>query len=1104
MPPPSPPQPVDTHGTKSAHGTGSGNKLQPPIAQVYLWLRFYDPDNQVRDFPEGLKVKVRHGTPPHHKEKQYQTTKSGTKAGLLSFPAKFQIPEGWLWEKTWKVWHSFTLIWDDTTAPAAQYMLCEKAGAATKTQVLASDADLANASPPIAESGRRYFRLPAKWSLKSAEWDAPTFPGGLGSYDAAWGLINQNTLHIGLHDIGTEENPVQLVLRPHWRWVRFEFFDRRWGHGAQHGDKRVAPPPLAMQGFRKADPADADKPDALSNWWAPAAGSPPSNIVQCMPWINWYTDADGKARSALTKLKGSNTLLKYETPAHTYVYSKSATERLLVQIPDGDARLDPGVERLQYYDLPPVWKSKVYYTRIGGGDKFFQDVTEGEVDDSAAPAKALGFSLDDLVLYRDNAGTLEPLNAWDTGKDRVAVLNHRFDNTVGAGAKTHHGVYKKKDPAGAVNQFNLPQSDVVVTRTPGNKDVYLYDYPDWTRLVLAQGNVFDVFDRRAPNVVDNARVVGARAAVRWVDASQPFSGITTEEWGWVVAPPPPPGTAGWIAAAGPHNPVPGRKLSAAVRAAGRPALIEQPAGKPLYAYQPFHFQNCTEFPKHYDVNRTTWFGRCDMLLLRCCDVTAAGDELATQMHYIRAMWDGSANDGTGKEFNDSVSINTSARWNGADAINNCRALLLPAQSPPVKLSIQVVWFDQAVEESRAHFKLTVGAGRSNRGSGDGTGEYNNPGDKESQADGWHTSAHESGHMNGLPDDYNERWNCASYDQMSYQANGPPGDPYEADGRQDATQTFDGGIYTGSLMNVNARIRGRYFWPSAEWASRVMGVPLKVKFQDALDTASYEYVLPPHTKRDEDRTYVSWPYLGARNATRNANSPTSPPTANWDKFEYYLYPLGKDHYSQHVLAGLCRDAKGWRPGGSPPAGSPPASPPAALRFDGLLVIDLRLECTMSDDATVATEDDYRENITAQMAAAVRMGMCYRWRFSGSFGSPPLRFDNCLIHFAPLLMVANDPNGHYGAKVWDVAALRTEYGSHFNVEVDFPGPAGTVWDAGARQLTLNCGAYADVAAGLQDEFPKFFGFNKTMAAINAADVALMVNLLGGSGVAVTEVP
>jgi hypothetical protein len=154
--------------------------------------------------------------------------------------------------------------------------------------------------------------------------------------------------------------------------------------------------------------------------------------------------------------------------------------------------------------------------------------------------------------------------------------------------------------------------------------------------------------------------------------------------------------------------------------------------------------------------------------------------------------------------------------------------------------------------------------------------------------------------------------------------------------------------------------------------------------------------------------------------------------------------------------------------------------------------------------VATEDDYRENITAQMAAAVRMGMCYRWRFSGSFGSPPLRFDNCLIHFAPLLMVANDPNGHYGAKVWDVAALRTEYGSHFNVEVDFPGPAGTVWDAGARQLTLNCGAYADVAAGLQDEFPKFFGFNKTMAAINAADVALMVNLLGGSGVAVTEVP
>jgi hypothetical protein len=208
----------------------------------------------------------------------------------------------------------------------------------------------------------------------------------------------------------------------------------------------------------------------------------------------------------------------------------------------------------------------------------------------------------------------------------------------------------------------------------------------------------------------------------------------------------------------------------------------------------------------------------------------------------------------------------------------------------------------------------------------------------------------------------------------------------------------------------------------------------------------------------------------------------------------------------VRAGLCRDAKGWRNPASPPAGAAPASPPAALRFDGLLVIDLRLECDMPNDPTVATEDGFRENITAQMAAAVRKSMCYRWRFNGSFGSPPQRFDNCLIHFAPLLLVANDPNGHYtgvGGKGWDVAAVRTEYGSHFNVTVDFPAAAGVVWNAGARQLTMSCVAYADVGAQLEDEFPKFFGLNKTMATINAADVALLVNVLGGSGVAVTEV-
>jgi hypothetical protein len=1089
----SPPKPIKSAGAKAAFGNAGNpaNALQPPGAWVYLWLRFRDPDTQLRDFPEGLKVKVRHGTPPNAKVKEYTTTKTGTKSGLLTFPAKFPIPEGWLWQKTKAVWHSFTLIWDDTTAPAAQFILCEKPGATPKTQVLATAADLAAASPPASPpntSGQRYFRLPAKWSLKSAEWDAPTFPGGLGSYDAAQGVINQNAMHIGLHDIGAEDNPVQLVLLPHWRYVRFEFFDRRWGHAA-HGDQRIAPPPLTVQGFRKAVPANTDPSDSESNWYAPATGSPPSNIVQCMPWINWFTDVDGQARAALPKLKGSNTLLKFQTPAHTYVYSKSATERLVVQVPDGDARLDPSVERLQYYDLPEVWKSKVYYTRIAAAGKFFKDVTEGEVDGSVAVAQALGFSLDDLVLFRDNAGTLEPLDAWDTATDRVAVLNHRFNDTIGANP-THHGVYKHQDPAGAVDEFNLPQSNVVITRTPGDKDVYLYDYPDWTRLTLARGNVFDVFDRRAPDVPDNDRVVGARAAVRWLDASQPFPGITTREW---VDPPP-----SWVVPAV-HNPVPGRELSA------RPALIQQPAGTPLFVYQPFHFQNCTEFPCHYDPGRATRFGRCDMLLMRCCDVNAEGGELATQMHYIRSVWIGSAG---GKNFNDPVSINTSARWNGADAINNYRALLLPTQSPPSKMSVQVVWFDQAVQESRAHFRLTVGAGggRSNRGSQLGTGEYNDPGDMQSQADGWHTSAHESGHMNGLPDDYNERWNCASYDQMSYTANGPPGDPYEADGRQDATQTFDGGIYSGSMMNVNSRIRGRYFWPSAEWVSRVLGVPFKVKFQDPQDTVPYEYILPQHAQRDDDRTYLSWPYLGARNATRNASSPFLPPTANWDLFEYYLYPMGKDHYSQHVLAGLCRDAKGWRNPASPPAGAAPASPPAALRFDGLLVIDLRLECDMPNDPTVATEDGFRENITAQMAAAVRKSMCYRWRFNGSFGSPPQRFDNCLIHFAPLLLVANDPNGHYtgvGGKGWDVAAVRTEYGSHFNVTVDFPAAAGVVWNAGARQLTMSCVAYADVGAQLEDEFPKFFGLNKTMATINAADVALLVNVLGGSGVAVTEV-
>ena len=74
---------------------------------------------------------------------------------------------------------------------------------------------------------------------------------------------------------------------------------------------------------------------------------------------------------------------------------------------------------------------------------FFQDLTAGDVTDADDKTKALTFSLDDLVLYRDDAGTLKPLPVALGANERVAVFNHRFDASAPFNANsTKHGVFK--------------------------------------------------------------------------------------------------------------------------------------------------------------------------------------------------------------------------------------------------------------------------------------------------------------------------------------------------------------------------------------------------------------------------------------------------------------------------------------------------------------------------------------------------------------------------------------------------------------------------------------------------------------------------------------
>ncbi len=1065
----------------SSPGLPVTTTLKPGVVSVHLKLFFWEPEKAARrPFPKGVKVLV--------KGKPYTVGDEG----YLVFPADKKFLGKW----------SFTL---EFASAGSQYVVCEPlpasppagsppSGSPPKYPLLASN-------PP--DTGERYFLLPmddshGHWQLRNSDWEM-TQANNV-KFDAAKGTLEHQDKK---KPIGSATAPVELTLDPHWKYFAFEFFDRYYGHTG-HGDKRVTAPPLPLAGFYN-DKAASGQADTRSNWTVPDG----QNLVQCLPFIR---RRDNSGKSLITGLDNAHLGLRFQFAESRYVYSESATSRKIEKIPGTDNRLKPGPDRLKYYDLPLAWKSRRYFTRWPGapapGGKFFNELPKAQIDDADTKAKALRFCLDDIVLFEADGANLKPLANW-AASDRVAVFNHRFNDTVGA-TPTKNGVYKVADPVGdAANVYPLPFSKVDVTRSPssGPKNTYIFDYPDWTRLIATQGSLFDVFDWRAPDHADPERVVGARAAVRWIDATAPLSGVVTQEWNWVTPPSVlvPAGVAGWVTAAGPHNPVGGAKLSSAG------AIEKRPVADSLFALQACHFQNCTEFPMKYDEAKTTRFGRFDMLLLRCCDVDN-GEEVATNLHYIRTYYHNLAATvgaaGAQRRWCHDISVNVSGRWNGDDALNDCRAVMVPDQSPAAPLRVQVVWFDQSLEQSRATWKLTLtpagGTGRSNRGSEDGTGETRADQQATEGASGWFTSAHESGHMNGFPDDYNERWNCASYDQISFRANGPPGDPYEPDGRQDATVTYGGTILNGSMMNVNSRVRGRYYWPSAEWVSRIIGFPLKVKFTDTLDSTEYEYKLPPHPKRDADRTYLSWPFIGMRNATTGAAPPaTSPPSVgvvNWDRFECYLYALGKDHYSQEGLQQLAVAARSDR--GRPALATPPT-------FDGMLVVNVRLKCTLPGDATVGTEDTDRADLVAKIAAAVRKGMCNRWSMKGSFGSPPHLFERCLINIVPLIMVENDPHGHYAAKGWSPADLETEYGVHFLLEAKesaaSPPVAASVWDIPNRKLNVDFrpGQAVDLGTQLEDKFPGFLGIDKTMAAVTANDIKKIVDLMGGAGVTVEEI-
>jgi len=917
-----------------------------PSMRVYLKFLFKDPQGKERVFPKDFAFKLLFDDGSALKAQLGaggQVVDVGGKLGLGLDPKS----------------KAFTLDFDQKQADASlrTYVVCEKADADPQTQELVYESNPQTAGSKLRtllDKAHRAFRLPdGVWTLKNSNW----------TVRKAQKFSNFKFTDLDKADakVGTPGEPVELVLDPHWQFYRFEFFDRRYGH-PNHSHKPISALWLELNAYRNGPAASPPPPTEIYSNWTIDPGNDAAKKVQCLPWII-QKKPDGTADAKPDK----NSLLLFSTKPHSLIHSKSATVRETVVLdpttPADAAKLKPSADRLSYYDLPVMWRSQSYWCRLSDAA-----ADQGFWTDMAAKAttrdKPLIFSLDDIILT-DAARV--PLTVTNT--DRVTIFANTF----------------AKDSARKLDQIGLYDADTAKPYfskqgAPFKKAInYLNEYPAWTRLVIMGGNLFDAFDQRTPDHA--SRVVGARAAVRWFDATAPLTAAQ------VTLP------AGGAAPS--NHPVPGRILTS--NTAGNWPVPH--THQDFFELQPFYSQFVEECrsadrpapspPTVYREWQTAYtnqffqnnrVGRFDLVLLRCCDADV-DKEVGLVMHFFRFNFNFITNAAALPQGAPGVTTKTTTplqdqfildtvgnimkRWNGPDAPQNPgRGRVVPV-APATKFRCDIIWFLQATPLNQAHFRLDVVASgptaRAFMASERGEGMLTDTSATVS-GDGTFVAAHECGHGGSHFDEYNEQWSTASYEQLGF-TSWIAGDPFREDDDNDA-----------AIMNGNKRVRGRYYWHVAEWLRRLPAfstVNFQVERPDVPETYKIEHY--PHNR--PGRTFINWPLAALLRGQPNGANTLA---------DLFLARLGPDSYARDVLTRHHNPAGG-------------------ATFDGILIIKVKIEVVFTNvtvfdhiqQALIAMSNIVTNNQNHRRAAKFTINA------GGSLGN--LVFNRCLLHFSPRWLV-----------------------------------------------------------------------------------------------------
>ena len=213
-----------THKRKKGSRQGKGNASINTIQDrrwVYLKLLYLDPQGVKRAFPVNFPVVVRYGADRDAVDgvNTVEHREVTTLGGALTFPARLKLGNPW---------RNLTLRFGAdhpaaVTPPVSsgRYIWVEEPGQAQLPGFTSADAALQGMQ---ATTKSRFFLVPHRWSLRTADWSLNKPIAGNGRFDAASAQLSHTVKKVA--DIGTRAAPVELLLDPHWHFLRFEYFDR--------------------------------------------------------------------------------------------------------------------------------------------------------------------------------------------------------------------------------------------------------------------------------------------------------------------------------------------------------------------------------------------------------------------------------------------------------------------------------------------------------------------------------------------------------------------------------------------------------------------------------------------------------------------------------------------------------------------------------------------------------------------------------------------------------------------------------------------------------------------------------------------------------------